>query len=49
MSERAAITRGQIFTNDGELILIEDYHHGEDVIYAYATQMWLDEDDGCCP
>lgn len=44
MAQKAAITRGQIFSAEGELILIEDYHFGADVVYEYATQMWLDQD-----
>ena len=37
------MTRGQIFTNDGELLLIEDYHFGDDVAYEYATQIRFDQ------
>lgn len=37
------MTRGQIFAARDGLILIEDYHYGDDVDYEFATQMWLNE------
>lgn len=43
MAQRGDITRGQIFAAEDGLVLIEDYHFGENVAYEYATQMWLDQ------
>jgi predicted secreted protein len=37
------MARGQIFTTDGEKVLIEDYHFGDGVAYEYATQIRFDE------
>jgi hypothetical protein len=43
MTKKSPTTRGQIFTTEGELILIEDYHFGSDVSYEYATQIRFDQ------
>ena len=34
--------RGQIFSVEGEEVVVEYYHFGEDVAYEYAVQIRLD-------
>lgn len=42
MSEPAPHQRGQIFTVEGGVIVVEWYHFGEDVAYEYADQLLFD-------
>jgi hypothetical protein len=36
--------RGQIFTVEDDVVVVEYYHFGEDVAYEFAVQVRLDED-----